>query len=189
MIFKEDLRRAYTLNTGSKLGKIVDCYRSPGVHAIAVFRFGNWVTRKSRLINLFLLPLYWLLDHRIRAKWGIQIQAQATISGGFYIHHFGGIFVSGYSVIGKDFTLSHDVTIGAAGEGKKRGAPTIGDNVFVAPGAKVNGKIKIGSNTKIGPNAVVNRDVQENSLVHVPEMRIVAFPNLYPQQIQGPESP
>jgi len=178
-MLRADLRRTFSLLTGTRTvaGKVVDCYRSPGVHAVIVYRFGHWLLSQPRFFRLLLTPLYWLLDHRIRAKWGIQIQPEATIGEGFHIHHFGGIFVSGYAVIGRDFTLSHDVTIGAAGEGERRGAPTMGDNVFIAPGAKVNGKITIGKNVRIGPNAVVIRSVPDNALVHLPKMQVVTFSN------------
>jgi serine O-acetyltransferase len=183
-----DLRRTITLLTGNRtaLGKIVDCYRSPGVHAVIAYRFGHWLLSRPTFVRLLLTPLHLLLDHRIRAKWGIQIQPEATIGEGFHIHHFGGVFVSGYTVIGRNFTLSHDVTIGAAGEGERRGAPTMGDNVYIAPGAKVNGKIIIGNNVRIGPNAVVIRSVPDNALVHLPKMQVVTFSSFGDQASPDP---
>ena len=41
----------------------------------------------------------------------------------------------------------------------------IGDNVYIATGAKILGDIRIGSNSVIGANAVVITDVPENSVV------------------------
>lgn len=45
------------------------------------------------------------------------------------------------------------------------GAPTIGDNVYVGPGALIVGKITIGNNVVIGGHAVVTKDVPDNSVV------------------------
>jgi serine O-acetyltransferase len=113
------------------------------------------------------------------SKWGIQIDADAQIGEGFVIFHYGGIFVGGGAVIGNNVSVSHNVTIGRSGEGTRRGIPIIGNNVYIAPGANVSGKIKVGDNVRIGANAVVNRDVAENCLVQVASVRILAIPSLY----------
>lgn len=39
------------------------------------------------------------------------------------------------------------------------GAATIGNNVYIGPGAKIIGRIRIGDNVVIGANAVVTKDV------------------------------
>jgi len=46
-----------------------------------------------------------------------------------------------------------------------KGAPVIGDNVFIGSGAKIIGNIKIGSNVFIAPNATVIRDVEDGVTV------------------------
>ena len=43
--------------------------------------------------------------------------------------------------------------------------PEIGDFVYVAPGAKIFGKVKIGDHAAIGANAVVIEDVPERAVV------------------------
>jgi serine O-acetyltransferase len=56
------------------------------------------------------------------------------------------------------------VNIGASG-GEVQG-PILGDNVYIAPGAKIYGNIKIPSNTAIGANAVVNKSFEkENTII------------------------
>lgn len=42
------------------------------------------------------------------------------------------------------------------------GAPHIGNNVYIAPGAKIFGNISIGNNVAIGANAVVNKSFGDN---------------------------
>ena len=56
------------------------------------------------------------------------------------------------------------VNIGAS-NGEKE-APQFGDNVYIAPGAKIFGNITIASNTAIGANAVVNKSfLEENTII------------------------
>jgi hypothetical protein len=74
------------------------------------------------------------------------------------VAQFGGITV-GPASIGRHCYLSQGVTIGASGQGDKHGCPTIGDYVYLAPGAKVFGKITAGHYVKIGANAVIYADI------------------------------
>jgi serine O-acetyltransferase len=68
------------------------------------------------------------------------------------------------------------VTIGAAGEGARFGAPVIGDDVYIAPGARIYGRIRIGNNVKIGPNTVVGEDIPDNAVVALdPGYRILSY--------------
>jgi serine O-acetyltransferase len=176
---RKDLRRAYELADGTGPERFLECLRSPGVHAVVIYRFRQWLRQKNLPLRILLAPAAVYLDYRMRSKWGIEIHTGADIGGGFVIGHHGGIFISSKSVIGENLKIAHDVTIGTDGTGANYGAPTIGDNVGINAGAKVNGKIKIGHNVRIGPNAVVHRSVPDNALVHTRPMQVVAFPNLY----------
>lgn len=51
------------------------------------------------------------------------------------------------------------------GRSNKEGHPIIGNNVYVATGAKVLGDITVGDNVIIGANAVVIHDVPSNCSV------------------------
>jgi serine O-acetyltransferase len=113
------------------------------------------------------------LFHRIRTKWGIEISRSASIGPGCYIGHFGGIVV-GPAIIGRHCSISQGVTIGVSGRGEHEGLPTIGDNVYLAPGAKLFGKISIGHNVKVGANAVVYKDVSNNAVVAAPGFIILS---------------
>lgn len=164
-MLKGDLRRTYELVQGGRLKKIIGCYRTPGCHAIVTYRYGQWVAKQNILIRIFLEPWYFFQYHRMRSKWGIEIPRVANIDTGLYIGHHGGIVVSSQTKIGKNVNLSQGVTIGISGKGDRRGVPVIGNNVYIAPGAKVFGKITIGNNVSIGANAVVNQDIPDNSIV------------------------
>lgn len=84
-------------------------------------------------------------------------------------HGIRGIIVTHNARIGKNVTIFHQVTIG---EGKD-GAPTIGNNVLIGPGAKIIGKVTIGNNVNIGANCVVFKDVPDNSTVVVEKPRVI----------------
>jgi len=57
------------------------------------------------------------------------------------------------------------VSIGAAYGGNYPGVPKIGDNVYIAPGAKLIGGITIGNNVAIGANSVVTKSIPDNAVV------------------------
>jgi serine O-acetyltransferase len=178
-MLKRDILRTYEHLGGNKLQRILGCIRAPGLRAVAIYRFGRWLSGKPLPVRILLRPLLLPLFYYIRVVWGIELSPGATIGEGFLIFHYGGIFVGSRVVMGKDCSISHDVTIGLAGRGPRRGAPVIGDNAYIAPGAKVSGRIKIGNNVKIGANAVVERNVPDNALVQIRPPQVVTFPEFF----------
>jgi serine O-acetyltransferase len=111
---------------------------------------------------------YWfsrLMFHRYRFKYGLHIDFSAIIGPGLYICHVGGIVVNRRCVIGRNCNLSHEVTLGSRSRGPLAGCPTIGDDVYIAPGAKVIGAIRVGDRVAIGANCVVVKDVPDDGVV------------------------
>jgi serine O-acetyltransferase len=118
----------------------------------------------------------WIASFLVRTCWGIEIARHANIGPGLYIGHFGGIVISPQAVIGTECTVSHGVTIGSSGEGSESGVPVIGDQCYIAPGAKLFGKIRVGNNVKIGANAVIHKDLPDNAIaVLSPGFEIISF--------------
>ncbi|MBR6446465.1 MAG: serine acetyltransferase [Prevotella sp.] len=101
----------------------------------------------------------------IEHRYGIMISRHAQIGKGFYIGHYGTIVVSSKAVIGCNVNISHGVTIGVSNRGNNAGVPTIGDYVYIGPGAKIIGNIHVGNHAAIGANAVVTKDVPDNACV------------------------
>ena len=85
--------------------------------------------------------------------WTIPIN---VFGPGLAIVHTGTIVVSGKAKVGKNCRIHVCTNIGDAPSKAGDGAPIIGDNVYIGPGAKLFGAIVIGDNTAIGANAVVN---------------------------------
>lgn len=142
--------------------------RIPAFKYIFLFRMVNMC--KSRSIMWFLFSY---LKRRCSFKFGYQIPSNVQIGAGLYIGHYGTLVVNGDVVIGKNCNLAHGITIGQTNRGKQKGAPIIGNHVWIGTGAVVVGKINVGSNVLIAPNAFVNMDVPDNSLVIGNPARII----------------
>ena len=142
-------------------------------------RFSYWM----RLCNAVYghkiwLPLYFVALNRFnhyKFKYGISIPFITKIDKGFYIGHFGCIVVNPSTVIGKNVNISQGVTIGATNRGNNKGVATIGDGVYIGPGAKIIGAVKIGNNVAIGANAVVTHDVPDNAVVAGVPAKIISM--------------
>jgi serine O-acetyltransferase len=67
------------------------------------------------------------------------------------------------------------MTIGVLSRGTNAGIPTIGDRVFIGPGAIVLGGIQVGNDALIGANAVVTFDVPESAVVAAPKAEIISY--------------
>lgn len=113
--------------------------------------------------------------NRLMYKFGISIPPDTKIGSGFYVGHFGGIFVSSQSIVGKNCNISQGVTLGKANRGKNKGYPKLGDNVYIGPGAKIIGAVNIGNNVAIGANCVVTRDVPDNSVVTGVPGKVISY--------------
>jgi serine O-acetyltransferase len=161
---KADVGRTYFYLRGGRLSKVLQCARTPGVHAVIVLRFGQWARSMPLLFRLVLDPVYFVLYLMIQIMWGIEIPRATVIGPGLFIGHFGGITISAAAVLGNNCSISQNITIGLSGSGDKFGVPVIGDDVYIAPGARLFGKITVGNNVKIGANAVIYKSVPDNSV-------------------------
>lgn len=140
------------------------------------YRFGHWLLGKSLPVKVLGLPVFFILNRRSRTLWGIEISRAARIGPGCYIGHFGGITIGPGTTIGENVTISQQVVLGLSGSGAKQGEPTIGDDVYIGPGAKIFGLIKVGNNAKIGANAVIHKDTPDNAvMVMKPGFEIISY--------------
>jgi serine O-acetyltransferase len=107
--------------------------------------------------------------HRLSVKLGFDISMN-VFGPGMKINHRGTLVINGNSRIGKWCDLHPGVCVGdnpvLSGNGEKiTNVPTVGDYVFLGPGAKLFGKIIVGDNVMISANAVVNCDVENDKVV------------------------
>jgi serine O-acetyltransferase len=78
---------------------------------------------------------------------------------GLSIAHKGTIIVNANTKVGKNCRIHEGVTIGTTNGSNV--APVIGNNVFIATGAKIIGDIYIADDVAIGANAVVVKSIME----------------------------
>lgn len=130
------------------------------------FRFIFWFRVASQCPRFSLRGfLPYLAYRRHSRKNGFEIPVSVKIGGGLYFPHAGGIVINSRATIGRNCNILHGVTIGNNLSGGSRGVPTIGDNVYIGPGAVIVGGITIGSHSVIAGNAFVNRSVPSHSVV------------------------
>lgn len=101
----------------------------------------------------FLRRVLGFVHYKQGVKLGFDIPPN-TCGGGLRINHFGNIIINPDARIGQYCDIHQGVNIGTDFEG---GVPTLGDNVWIGPGAKLYGDITIGNCCAIGANAVVNK--------------------------------
>ena len=67
--------------------------------------------------------------------------------------------------MGKNINIATGVTIGQENRGKRKGCPTISDNVWIGTNSVIVGNITIGTDVLIAPLSYVNFDVPDHSIV------------------------
>ena len=105
-------------------------------------------------------------------KFNCRVPYLATIGEGTRLGIGGiGTVIHPDSIIGRDCVIAQNVTLG--GRVRGNGTPIIGNNVFIAPGAKCFGG-KIGNNVVVGANAVVLDEIPDNCVVAGVPARIIS---------------
>lgn len=111
------------------------------------------ITIISKIVELFIFLIY-----------NSRIPAVCTIGAGSFFAYGGiAVVIHKNAIIGKNCNIGTCVIIGGRFNALK--LPVIGDNVFIATGAKILGDVTIGNNCVIGANAVVINDVPDNCVV------------------------
>lgn len=130
-----------------------------------VWRYQRCLRRLELRLNARANPLLVLaarLHHRrLGRQLGFTIPPN-VFGPGLSIAHYGTIVVNPGARVGANCRLHVGVNIGTAA-GERAAAPTIGDNCYIGPGAKLFGPIEIGPNTAIGANAVVDKSFPEGN--------------------------
>lgn len=133
------------------------------------FRVTFWyrLTRYSQLVgcSTFFCRLLTAMHLRQQYRFGIELNPGSDVGPGLYMPHPGNIVISPRSRIGANCYISHGVTLGKAHSGERAGAPQLGNDVFIGPGAKLIGQLIVGDNAAIGANSVVVDDVVDNCFV------------------------
>jgi serine acetyltransferase len=138
---------------------------------LAVFRYGQWTTRRSTAVRLPTRIPYVLANMLfLRLGAGIDLPADLRCGPGLRLHHLGrGVTVNRGAELGANVTLFQGVAIGNVDD---RGAPHIGDGVLVGAGACVLGPVVVGDGARIGAHATVLDDVPAGGLAVGPRAEV-----------------
>lgn len=162
-LLKSDLERYY-FYTGraGKQPRFHHLWRNflvPRCAPVGIYRLSRWLYEKR------LRPLAKILTWINFYLYGIEIASACEIGPYFYMPHASGSVIGAMS-IGHHAVIYHQVTIGAKEiMFSYDGRPVVGDNVFIAAGAKIIGAITIGDNCVIAANAVVNKSAPTGMLL------------------------
>ena len=104
----------------------------------------------------------YLKFHLLSTFLGFHIKPN-VFGPGFSISHSGTIIVNGNTRVGANCRLHVCTSIGTRA-GHNDLAPTIGNNVYIGPGAKIFGDIIIADGIAIGANSVVDKSFTEPNI-------------------------
>lgn len=141
---------------------------------IALRKYEYYLNTHSKHSLRLLLARYRF--HRFSVMLGFDIPPN-VLGPGMKINHRGTIVINAHSNIGKWCDIHPGICVGDnplrdISGGKVHQVPTIGNYVFLGPGAKLFGDITIGDNVMVGANAVVNKDVASDMVVYGNPMNI-----------------
>lgn len=176
---KQDLR--YFLQEDAKANGI-----RPGISYITKLIYGNVHACAYRYLKSLRkyeyyqntgspLRFWWrFYNRRLGLKYNLAIPIN-VVGYGLYLPHLeGGVIVNCQS-IGCNCKINSGVVVGSKNDNTQ--IAVIGDNVELAVGCKVIGKVNIGNNVIVAPNAVVVKDVPDNAVVGGVPAKIIKINN------------
>ena len=146
-------------------------FLTQGFWASSIYRMARAALRRSPLVA----PIVLTAQKLVEIVTGISIPPQCEIGDGLYIGHYGSIIVAPEARIGHNCSLAQSVTIGIAGGGDDRGAPTIGNRVFIGAHSVVVGRITVGDDAVICAGSVVSRSVPARAVMMGNPARVISY--------------
>ena len=166
---REDLRAVLSRDPACR-GYSVPLLFFKGFHALQAYRVAHHYWTHDRPV----LALY--LQSRISEVFAVDIHPGARIGKGIMFDHATSVVIGETAVIGDDFSMLHEVTLGGTGKVGGDRHPKIGKGVMIGAGAKVLGNILVGEGARIGAGSVVLEDVPPFTTVAGIPARPVRYP-------------
>lgn len=168
--FKQDLLKFYAIDFqgrrpsfAQKLWYWLCCF---SLHCVAIYRFEAWSKRlfkRIKIVGIFPLIPAEILAYYVRMIHHMDFFA-AEIGPGFYIAHAGPIYI-GPCIVGANFSVTHNVTLGVSNAEGMEGMPRIGANVWIGTGSVVYGNAAIGNGVTVNAGSILTRPVPDRCLV------------------------
>jgi len=121
--------------------------------------------RKCQYSKGILHRFYKFLLHRLELKYGLENSWKCKIGKGLYLGHAYNITINENAEIGENCNIHKGVTIGQLNRGTRKGAPKIGNYVWIGVNDTIVGNIVVGDDVLIAPGAFINCDIPSNSIV------------------------
>ena len=168
---QRDFRR-YRVTADAALRTI---FLTQGFWASCVYRLARAAELRGGLLGAALRPVLLLAQKAIEILTGISLPAACEIGDGLYIGHYGSIIVDPRARIGHNCSLAQNVTIGMAPTAEGRGAPTVGNRVFIGAHAVIVGPVTIGDDAVVCAGSVVIKSVPARAVVMGNPARVVSY--------------
>jgi serine O-acetyltransferase len=164
-LYRSDITRYRQYRPGASSLNLM--FTNQGLWALLEHRIASGVNNAALPPIIKRLCLYALeiWQKAVEILTGISISRDACIGPGFYIGHFGPIFIGKDAIIGAHCSISHGVAIGESGRGTQRGTPRLGNRVLIGANAVLAGKLLVGDDAVIAPNSLVIYDVSASSVM------------------------
>jgi len=150
-------------------------FLSQGFWASCVYRMSRAALERGGFAESIGRPLAAAAQKLIEIVTGISLPPACEIGDGLYIGHFGSIILAPQARLGHNCSLAQNVTIGVAPSSEGRGAPTIGNRVFIGAHSVIVGRITIGDDAVVCAGSVVNRSVPARAVVMGNPARVVSY--------------
>lgn len=148
---------------------LLSAFRKPEVYYQRLLRrVEYWNSRQDIFSRCIAIASKFRLQ-RLSVRTGLSFPPGVAAEG-LSIAHYGSIVVNSKAKIGKFCRIHSATNIGVA----NGGTPTIGDFVYIGPGAVIYGDIEIGDGAVIGANSVVNRSVPPGVTVAGAPAKVIA---------------
>jgi serine O-acetyltransferase len=162
--FQQDIAKYQSRNGGGALKQVLT---EQGLWALLQYRLDASVYRSglpAPVKAIVRLPLI-VWRKVVEVATGISIPCTGDIGPGLHLPHGGLRVFHSAAIVGSDCCITHGVTLGISGTGARRGAPQIGNRVYIGANAVIVGRIVVGDDAVVGANSLVNRDVPPHTTV------------------------
>jgi len=150
-------------------------FLSQGFWASCVYRMSRAAIERGGIVALIARPVVAVAQKLVEIVTGISLPPGCEIGDGIYIGHYGSIILSPQARIGHNCSLAQNVTIGVAPSNEGRGAPTIGNRVFIGAHSVIVGRITIGDDAVVCAGSVVNKSVPARAVVMGNPARVISY--------------
>jgi serine O-acetyltransferase len=163
----------------------------PALWVVLLYRLCHFFDARCRpkFLGKILLTLTYIPFRILGVMLGVEINFRSHIGAGLLINHFGGVHI-GPVIMGENCNIAHAVTIGRSSrvhdatvdnQTQFIDTPTLGDRVWLGPGAVISGGIALGSDSVVAANSFVNRDVPPRGIAMGVPAKTVSYKGSFQQ--------